>query len=385
MAMAEIFGTVAAGFEGVREAFQRNYHRGDDYEELGSSLCVYHRGERVVDIWAGHKDREKTTPWTQDTTVALYSTTKGITGICMAVLVDRGLVSYSDLVSKHWPEFGQGGKQSTTVAHIMSHQSGNPGLRETIELDDLMNWELICGHLAAQEPYWTPGENTSYHGWTVGYLAGEIIGRVSGKSIGQFLREEIAEPLGADVYIGFPEDREHTVATLYKPKQQHELPPLSSLPDFLAAAVGNPVLDPESPNRREWRASEQPALCGMASAQGIARLFHPLAEGGTVGDFTLMSPQTIDKMTEVQSSRPDAMLGMPVDWANGMCINTLDLKLYGPNKKAFGHSGWGGSFGCADRDNRVAIGFVCNQMGPDTVGDKRTVPLLDAIYRSIDG
>ncbi len=230
MDKTHISGTVAAGFEGVRDAFQSNYHRGDVYEELGSSLCVFHRGERVVDIWAGHRNRDKTEDWSQDTTIALYSTTKGITGICMAVLVDRGLVAYSDLVSKHWPEFAQNGKETTTVAHIMSHQSGNPGLRETIKLDDLMNWDLICDLLARQKPYWVPGDNTSYHGWTVGFLAGEIIRRVSGKSVGQFLRDEVAGPLDAQVYIGLPADQEHTVATLYKPHTQHQLPPLSSPP-----------------------------------------------------------------------------------------------------------------------------------------------------------
>lgn len=383
MASIEIKGTVATGFEDVKEAYKSNFSRGDIYEELGSSLCVFHKGEKVVDLWAGYKNQEKTEEWTSDTTIALYSATKGITGLCMARLVEQGLLNYSDLVSKHWPEYGQNGKEETTISQILSHQSGSPGLREFTLLDDLMNWDLICDRLARQKPYWTPGEFTSYHGWTVGFLAGEIIRRVSGKTIGQFLQDEIAVPLGADVFIGMPEDKDHTAAILYKPKQQHELPPLSSLPDFLASAVGNPILEPESPNRKEWRAAEMPALNGYSSAIGLAKLYEPLAENGNSSSHNYISPATIDKMTNVESSRPDAMLGMPVDWANGMVINTLDLNLYGPNKKAFGHSGWGGAFGCADRDNRIAIGYVCNQMGPDTVGDARTPRLIKAIYNSI--
>ncbi|WP_375560017.1 serine hydrolase domain-containing protein [Bernardetia sp. OM2101] len=379
----KISGHVVKGFEKVKEAYESNFYRGDIYEELGSSLCVFHQGEQVVNLWAGYQNQEKTKLWEEDTTIALYSATKGITGLCMAVLVEKGLINYSDLVSKHWSEFGQNGKENTTISHIMSHQSGNPGLREFTLLDELMNWDLICDRLARQAPYWTPGEFTSYHGWTVGYLAGEIIRRVSGKTVGQFLQDEIAIPLEADVYIGMNKDKIDTAATLYKPKQQHQLPNLSTLPDFLASAVGNPILDAESPNREEWKMAEMPALNGHASALGIAKLYHPLAENGKSNTVNYLSSETIDKMTTVVSSRLDAMIGTPVDWAHGMTINTLDLNLYGPNKKAFGHSGWGGSFGYADRENNIAVGYVCNQMGPDTVGDARTPRIIKSIYESI--
>ncbi|KAA1245622.1 serine hydrolase domain-containing protein [Aquimarina sp. RZ0] len=383
MEKIKISGTVAKGFESVIEAYESNFYRDDIYKELGSSLSVYHKGKQVVDLWAGYKDREKTELWTKDTMIALYSTTKGITGLCMALLVERGLVNYSDLVSKHWPEFGQNGKENTTISHIMSHQSGNPGLREFTLLDELMNWDLICDRLARQAPYWKSGEFTSYHGWTVGFLAGEIIRRVSGKTVGDFLQSEIAKPLDAKVFVGLPENEHINVATLYKPLTQHQLPDLITLPNFLASAVGNPVLDAESPNRKEWREAEMPALNGHSNAEGLAKLYNPLAENAKSESFNYLSSQTIDKMTTVASSRLDAMIGSPVDWAHGVTMNTLDLKLYGENKKAFGHSGWGGSFGCADRENRIAIGYVCNQMGPDTVGDARTPRLIKAIYDSI--
>lgn len=377
-----VSGQVKSGFEGVRDAYLANFSRGDVYEELGSSLCVYHKGERVVDLWAGYQDRGMTKPWEQDTTICVYSTTKGIAGICTALLVDRGLLNYSDLVSKHWPEFGQKGKESTTVSHLLSHQSGNPALRADTVADDLMNWDLICERLATQEPYWVPGENTAYHGWTYGYLVGEIIRRVSGKTIGQFLQDEIAGPLGAEVYIGLPEDKDPAAATLYGPKIEHGTPPnMDELPEFVIRAMSNPVMEAESPNRREWRAAEMPATCGYASGEGLAKIYNVLAGGGRAGGTTLMSSETLDKMTETVSDRVDVLLGAPAFWANGVINNNLSL--YGPNPKAFGYSGWGGSFGCADRDNHLAIGFVCNQMGPDFVGDARTLPFIEAIYASI--
>lgn len=376
-----VSGTVAPGFEGVVKQYEDNFYRDDVYQELGSSLCVYHRGQRVVDLWAGHQDREKTRPWEAGTTICIYSTTKALAALCAAVLVDRGAMNYSDPVSRHWPEFNVSGTEATTVAHLLSHQSGHPALREPTELDDLMNWDLICERLATQEPYWEPGTFTAYHGWTYGYLVGEVIKRVSGKSIGQFLQEEIAAPLNADAFIGLPESVDHNAATLYGPKLVHDVPDLTQLPEYLVAAMTNPVLDPESPNRREWRASEMPATCGYASARGLAAIFNVLALGGTSDGKELISDDALTQMTTVISTREDGVLGKPVDWAHGVVNNGLEL--YGPNPRAFGHSGWGGSFVSADRENQVAMGFVCNQMGPDPIGDARTLPVIDEIYRAI--
>ncbi len=377
----EISGQVASGFEGVSEAYEQNFHRDDIYQELGSSLCVYHRGECVVDIWGGYQDREKTRPWEADTTICVYSTTKALAAVCAAVLVDRGEMNYADPVSRFWPEYSQKGKEGTTIAHCLSHQTGTSAMREPTELDDLMNWGLICERLANQEPYWIPGEATAYHGWTYGYLVGEIVRRVSGKSIGAFLQDEISGPLGADAYIGLPEDKDSGAAILYGPKLQHDAPNMDELPEFLVDAMTNPLLDPESPNRREWRASEMPATGGYASARGLAKIFKPLSLGGSHEGSSLLSSGALDQMTTIASNRVDGVLGQPVDWAHGVVKNNLSL--YGPNKDAFGHSGWGGSFVCADRDKELAIGFVCNQMGPDPIGDARTLPVIEAIFHSL--
>jgi len=378
MTSIKIFGEVTAGFEKVKEAFEANFHRGDLYEDLGSSLCAYHKGEKVVDLWAGYQDKEQTKLWEPDTTICVYSTTKGVAGICAAILVDRGLMDYSDPIAKYWPEYASNGKESTTVAHFLSHQTGTPAMSEPTELDDLMNWDLICDRLARQTPYWNAGENTAYHGWTYGYLVGELVRKITGKSIGQFLQEEVSGPLGAEVYIGMPADKDSAAATLYRPKQDHEAPEIEGeIPQFLIDATTNPVLDAESPNRPEWRAAEMPATCGYASAQGLAKIYSELAQGGG----QLISTETLDKMTTVASDRVDNLIGMQMNWAHGTLLNNLGL--YGPNENAFGYSGWGGSLGCADRDNQVSVGFVCNQMGPDFVGDARTLPLMEAIFSSI--
>jgi len=375
-----VSGTVTPGFEAVKEAYEANFYRNDIYRELGSALCVYHKGQQVINLWAGYRNQEKTQPWTEDTLNAFYSTGKGVTALCLGVLVDRGLLDYNDLVSKHWPEFGQNGKEATTVSHILSHQSGNTGLREETQLDELMDWDVICDRLARQAPFWAPGESTSYHAWTVGFLAGEIVRRITGKTIGQFLQSEIAEPLGADVYFGVPESKEDAVAVLYKPLENHTLPDPTGLPDFLAVSVSNPALQAESPNRREWRAAEMPAINGYGSAIGLAKLYNPLANATKMGDASFMSAESIDKMTKVVSDRQDGMLGRQMAWAQGVALNDFGLDLFGPNPKAFGHSGWGGSFGSADRENHLAVGYVCNQMGPDTIGDLRTRELLKVIY-----
>lgn len=381
MTQFQASGHVAPGFERVKDVFEAGFARDDIYCEVGSSICAYHDGKMVVDCWGGYTDPDKTRPWTEDTTICVYSTTKAMTALCVAVLVDRGLIAYDDPVAKHWPEFGAAGKEKTTVSHVMSHQSGNPGLRADTEHDDLLNWDLICTRLAEQEAFWEAGSNTAYHGWTYGFLAGEIVRRVSGKSIGQFFQDEIAAPLNAEVFIGVPKEKDDNTALLIAPKEVHMAGEGADMPDWVVRAMTNPMMDPLAPNRPDWRAAELPALGGFASAKGLASIFAALAEGGSRGGVDLITPQGIDKMTEVQSTRTDGILGLPMHWAQGVAVNDFDL--YGPNKKAFGHSGWGGSFVSADRKNRVAIGYVCNQMGPDLIGDPRATALVDAIYSSI--
>ena len=372
-----IEGHAAPGFEKVRDAFAANFARGDAYQDVGAGLCVYRAGQPVVDLWGGYRDAAQTLPWTRDTLINVWSTTKGIAALALAQLVDRKLMSYADPVAKYWPEFAQSGKERVTVAQLLSHQAGLPGFSEPTMVEDFYDWDRICGRLARQAPMWTPGTKNSYHAMTYGFLAGELVRRVARKSIGRCVQDETAAPLGADIFIGLADALEPRVATQLPPKAQVNLAAMG-LPPEAMAALTNPVVEPNVPNTRAWRAAAIPAANGQANAAGLARVYGALANGGGLEGVRLISGDGIARMTEVQTRRADLMLGFEPCWAMGFATNKIGV--YGPNPRAFGHSGWGGSFGCADPDAKIGIGYTMNQMGAELVGDPRANGLCAAIF-----
>jgi CubicO group peptidase (beta-lactamase class C family) len=366
-----VAGTVAPGFEPVRERFAANFQRNDHCREVGAALAVFHGERCIVDLWAGHADASRTQPWRKDTLLNVYSTTKGIVAVCVAMLVDRGVLSYDDAVASVWPEFAQNGKQSITIAQVLSHQAGLPAFDDPTTLQDLYDWQGRCAALAKQKPRWVPGEKTAYHPITYGYLAGEIVRRASGRrSIGEFVQQEIATPLAADFFIGLEPALHRRAAETLAPKNLIDPSALPSIEET-RGSVTNPMLHPLAANTAAWRQAEMPALNGHASATGIARIYAKLPK--------LLSSKTIERMTRVLSNRMDLTLGMEASWAAGVVLNGTTT-FFGPNPRTYGHSGWGGSFGCADPDRQLAIGYVCNQMGPDLVGDVRARELCAAIY-----
>jgi CubicO group peptidase (beta-lactamase class C family) len=377
----EIKGFVAPGFESAREAFAENFRREGDYQEVGAALAAFHRGRRVVDLWGGWADGARTRPWEEDTLVNIWSATKGATAVAVAVLVDRGLIGYDDLVTRVWPEFGQAGKAATTIGQVMSHQAGLPGFIEPTDIDDQFDFAGCVAKLERQAPAWEPGSRTSYHAMTYGWLAGEIIRRVSGGRPGQFLASEICGPLKADIFIGLPETLDGRAAEILGPRRTPDAATFDLTPAAMMALV-NPEQDATTPNRREWRAAEIPAASGQASAMGLARLYGALVGGGALEGIRVLSPGAIARMTAAATNegRADMFLGFVDCWGMGVALNRPGL--YGPNPRAFGHSGWGGSFGCADPDAGVSIGYVCNQMGPELVGDPRTARLCEAVIQS---
>ncbi|MFI4972949.1 MAG: serine hydrolase domain-containing protein [Caulobacterales bacterium] len=379
---AQINGTVAPGFESVRDAFAANFEREGSYQEIGAAIAVYHRGRQVADLWGGFANRARTRPWTRDSLVNVWSATKGLTATAVARLVDQGRLSYGARVVEVWPQFAAGGKGDVTVAQVMSHQAGLPGFAEPTTIDDQFDWLGCVGKLERQTPAWAPGEATSYHAMTYGWLAGEIVRRADGRTLGRFVREEICGPLGADMFIGLPEALEPRVAELLGPKVEPDPAAVAGLAPPALMALANPAQEPESPNRRAWRLAEIPAANGHASAQGLARLYAALGAGGALDGVTILSPETVRLMTTpaTANDRTDMFLGFTDSWGMGVALNTPGI--YGPNPRAFGHSGWGGSFGCADPDAQIAIGYVCNQMGPDLVGDPRTAGLCGAALES---
>lgn len=374
-------GTVAPGLEPVREAFAANFERTGDYAEVGAALCVYRQGEKVVDLWGGFADAAGTRPWTADTLVNVWSTTKAAAAVAVARCVDAGLIAYDQPVADVWPEFAQAGKGAVTLGQVMSHQAGLSGWMAPTTLDDLYNQSRVAGRLAAQAPLFEPGTASSYHAATYGVLAAEIVRRVSGRTLGTLLREDVFEPLGIDFHVGLPADAQGRVAEMIAADNPVAVP-LDQLTDPVRLALSNPAQDPARVNTPAWRAAELPALNGHASASGVARLCAALANGGSLDGVKVLSPGVLAQMTAIVSDRDDMLFGANPQWGMGVLHNLIGI--YGPNPRTFGHSGWGGSYGCADPDAQVAIGYVMNHMGPDLMGDPRGLALANAVYAALD-
>lgn len=372
MTMTEIHGTCASAFEPVRDHFADNFK--NDLE-IGASFSVIHKGELVVDLWAGDADETGATPWAHDTLANVWSTTKGVAAICVALLVDRGQLSYDDAVSTHWPEFAVHGKGGITVAQMLSHQAGLSGLREPTTLEDCYNHDLMAQRLAAQEPLWEPATRSGYHAFTYGYLAGELVKRITGKTIGTFLQDEIAKPHGIDFFIGLPLSEEPRVAPLTEAK---DMQPLADTTEVQALTFTNPAIAQTAPNDRAWRAAEIPAAGGFGSASALAKLYALLDDSTAPGGKAIIKRETMEALRTVHIENEDLILGVPARWGSGMAMNGFEM--YGPNPQTFGHTGWGGSFGCLDPEAGVSIGYVLNKMGAAVVGDPRSMGLVAATF-----
>ncbi len=383
----EIQGHCTPGFEPVREAFVRNFA---DHGDIGASVAVVQDGERVVDLWGGHANAERSRPWTRDEIVNVYSTTKGITALCAHMLADRGQLDFDAPVARYWPEFAQAGKESMPVRYLLTHQAGLPVVDRPLPRGATLDWDLMVDALAAQRPVWEPGTRHGYHTVTYGWLVGEVVRRVSGKRIGAFLRDEVTSPLGVDFFIGTPAEEDHRVADTVNPPR----------PTGGGAEPPVPAVDPESlafrsnlpgtskpgvgVNGREYRAAEVPAGNGHGNARALATIYGALARGGEIDGVRLLSPAAVERAAAEQASGPDAVLGMPSRRSLGFMLPMPELgDPRGP--RAFGHAGRGGSYGWADPEAKIGFGYAMNQMwpgGPSTP-DPRAGLLARAVYESL--
>ncbi len=272
-------------FPDVRAVFEENLASGAD---MGASFCVTVDGETVVDLWGGFADEARTRPWRNDTIVGVYSTTKTMTALTALLVADRGELDFEAPVARYWPEFAAGGKDRVTVAQLMSHSAGLCGWREPITRDDLYDWEKVTSLLAAQEPFWKPGTASGYHAMTQGYLVGEMVRRITGRSLGTVFREEIAAPLGADFHIGLPPSEDARVAELIPPTGP---PPMGGAGDseLQVNVARNPELDVQITRTRAWRGAEIPAVGGIGNARSMAEIHAILANGGTAKGRRFMS------------------------------------------------------------------------------------------------
>ena len=358
----------------VRATFEGNLASGAD---VGASFCATIEGETVVDLWGGYADEANTRPWVKDTIINVYSTTKTMCALTALLVADRGELDFDAPVAKYWPEFAANGKADVKVSHLMSHSSGLSGWKAPMTLADMYDWEKATAMLAAQAPYWEPGSASGYHAATQGYLVGEVVRRITGKSLGTVFREEIAEPLGADFWIGLPASEDGRVADLIPP------PPGGGIMDgeqseLVRNMSSNPPIDPMDTRTRAWRAAEIPAANGHGNARSIAGVHVILANGGMAKGKRIMSEAGCRKALEPQIEGADMVLGVPAKFGMGFGLAGGAVPFPNPNTIFWG--GYGGSIAVIDMDAHASYGYAMNKMAGTTTGDMRACSLLMGMW-----
>lgn len=356
--MARIDGYYDERFAAVREALVTNLDSGAD---VGASVAVYLEGEPVVDLWGGETHAG---PWRRDTITNVWSITKTMTALSALVLADRGELDFHAPVAKYWPEFAAAGKSGVEVRHLMGHTSGLGTWTEPMTVADLYDWEKATSLLAAQEPAWEPGTRSGYHALTHGYLVGEVVRRITGRTLGTFFREEIAEPLGADFHIGLPASCDDRVANV--------------IPQDSTPARSNPPLTADVTWTKEWRRAEIPAAGGHGNARSVAQVQTVLA---AAGGHELLSASGCERVLEQQSDGQDPFLGMDLRFGMGYALPSRSLPLPTPRSCAWG--GWGGSIVVVDLENHLTVAYVMNRMTGDLRVDGRGAGIVLAAYTSL--
>jgi CubicO group peptidase (beta-lactamase class C family) len=358
--MADVQGSYDDLFTAVPSALAGFLDDGD----AGGSVAVLVDGEPVVDVWGGFVDAARTIPWQRDTITNVFSVTKTMTALCALVLADRGDLDLDAPVARYWPEFAAAGKEKVLVRHLLGHTAGLPDWDGPVE--ELYDWQAATARLAAQAPLWQPGREAGYHSLTQGFLVGEVVRRLTGRSVGEFFAEEVAAPLGADFSIGLPAEHDSRVALA--------VPPPSRDDEYTAGAAGGsptagtPVRIRDG-NSVAWRRAQIPAASGFGNARSVALVQSVMACGGAVGGVRLLSQAGCDRAREEQFSGEDLRLGMPVRWGLG----------YGLFGSSLGWGGWGGSLVVVDPDGRMVVAYVTNQMR-EPADDTRGMELVMAAY-----
>ena len=381
--MAVVAGECAKRFERVRDAFTASFGAG----EVGAAVAVTVDGELVVDLWGGHADAARSRPWTRDTIVNTYSTTKGMTAICANRLAESGALDLDAPVATYWPEFAQAGKVDIPVRWLLCHKAGVAALRKPLPKGAALDWKLMTDVLAAEAPWWEPGTQHGYHALTFGFLVGEVVRRVDGRTLGAYFREELAAPLGLDFHIGFGAELDERVAEMLPAP-----PPAAGAPNLFAnmdpeslvsKVFNNPTSGPGMVNSRAWRAAEIPAANGHGTARGLARIYGALARDGVLDGRRVLSPTQIAAANTEQAYGKDQVLA-PLHTRFGLgFFLTQPMIPFGPNPRSFGHPGAGGSIAFADPDARVGFAYVMNQMQMGLAGDARGFRLIGEVYASL--
>jgi CubicO group peptidase (beta-lactamase class C family) len=378
--MAEVQGFCDARFKGVRDILATNLDSGAD---VGASVVVSIDGTPVVDLWGGWADEARSRPWLEDTITNVWSTTKTMTNLCALVLADRGELDVYAPVATYWPEFAANGKEAIEVRHLMSHTSGVSAWAQPVVVEDLYDWDKSTGMLAAQAPWWEPGTASGYHALNQGHLVGEVIRRISGRSLHDFFAQEVAGPLGADFQIGLdPADDGRVAPVVAPPPLEIDLAALD--PDsIMVKTFTGPLPDATVANTTPWWRAQIGAANGQGNARSVSRIQSVVANGGAIDGVRLLSPDTIDLIFDEQANGVDLVLGVPLRFGIGYGLPQLDTLPYIPDERICFWGGWGGSLIVIDLDRHVTISYMMNKMEAGLVGGLRSEALISEAYTAL--
>jgi CubicO group peptidase (beta-lactamase class C family) len=371
--VAGIDGTHDPAFQVVHDAFAANFDQG----ELGASCAVTVHGDLKVDLWGGHRDLARQRPWERDTIVNVWSSTKTAAALCVLMLHDRGTLSLDEPMATYWPEFAANDKESVLIRHVLGHTAGLPVFDDVPDDLTVFDWDECCHRLAAQSPRWSPGDGSGYHAETQGWLLGELIRRVDGRTLGAFFREEVAEPLGVDLHIGLHDDHFHRVADMTPFAADLNEPDDTELRERAQASSRRSAA---LVNTSAWRRAEFPASNGHGNARSLALALAPLANGGALNGVRLLSSATIERIFEVQADGVDRVLGREVRLGIGYGL-VCDATPLGVNDRTCWWAGWGGSMCVVDVENRMTVSYTMNRMLGE--GDLRAIRVVFAAHEAM--
>lgn len=371
--LARVEGYCDKKFAFLRERFESNFKSG---LETGASIAVTVEGETVVDLWGGYIDERRVTPWQRETIVNLQSASKGLAAVCVHMLIDRGLLDLNRPVAQDWPEFASGGKGKLPLRYILDHRAGLPYTTKLLPTDAAYVPGMVAAALAEQAPLWPPGEVAGYHALTQGFLEAELVQRVTCRSLGRFLREEVSSPLGIDVQIGLRSaELGHCADIIFPRDSQRRQTPAD--PQSPRARIGSILRPDETYNSEQFRRAEIPSTNGHGNARGLARLYGVLAMGGSLNGINLLSATAIKQMSEEQHDWEDAIFHRRYHQASGVILNSPPIAFMGASPRAFGHHASGGSLGFADPDSRLGFAYCINQTQSGVIIGKRRDALVE--------
>ncbi len=376
MIETRVHGSVEAGFEPVQAAFAANFER---YGEVGAGCCVYLEGRCVVDLTGGVTTPGGAEPYTPNTLQMVWSSTKGVVAVAAHMLAQEGLLDFDAPVVEYWPEFGAEGKERIPVRWLFSHRSGLAAIEQPLGLEDVIAWTPVVDALAAQRPLWEPGTAHGYHTFTYGWLAGEVMRRVSGVSVGQLVAERIAKPLGVEFWIGLPQEMNARVAPVIAPVAANPPDPFvkrASDPSSLTfKSFTSPAIPPSAFNEYLFRSAEVPAGNGIGNARALARIYAACI--GEVDGVRLLDPETVERATQTEARGEDLVMGFETHYGTGFQLPFPFRPMAGQG--SFGHHGSGGSVGFAQKELGFSFGYAMNQMRPVYGSDPRTNSLIAAL------